>query len=195
MKLRSQSSRRVVLALAVCFSLCVFSALSLAEEPFKPTTVFLVRHAEKQVAAAGQPMISPSDPPLTEEGKTRAKNLARMLGKAGINTIITSQFLRTKQTAEPLAEALGLTTQVIPIAAHPTERGKVSPESVKNIVDKIFQSGGEAVLVVGHTNTLPDVIAMLGGGKISEIPETDYDNFFVVTVYEKGKAKVTRLSY
>jgi broad specificity phosphatase PhoE len=195
MNLRSQSSRRVCFALAVCFTLCVFSAPSLAEEPFKPTTVFLVRHAEKQVAAAGQPMISPNDPPLTEEGKTRAKNLARMLGKAGINTIITSQFLRTKQTAEPLAEALGLTTQVIPIAAHPTERGKVSPESVKNIVDKIFQSGGEAVLVVGHTNTLPEVIAMLGGGKISEIPETDYDNFFVVTVYEKGKAKVARMRF
>jgi broad specificity phosphatase PhoE len=154
-----------------------------------------VRHAEKQVATAGQPMMSPNDPPLTDEGKTRARNLARILGKAGINTIITSQFLRTKDTAQPLAEALGLTSQVIPIAAHPTERGKVSPESVKNIVDKIFKSGGEAVLVVGHTNTLPDVIAMLGGGNISEIPETDYDNIFVVTVYEKGKAKVARMRF
>jgi broad specificity phosphatase PhoE len=185
----------VGLLLFLFLTITAFPVFTQAEEPFKPTTVFLVRHAEKQVAAAGQQMMSPTDPPLTDEGKARAKNLARLLSKAKINLIITSQFLRTKQTAEPLAEALGLTANVIPIAADPADRTKVSQQSIKNIVEQIYQRSGEAVLVVGHTNTLPDVIAMLGGGKIAEIPETDYDNLFVVTVYEKGKARVARLSY
>ncbi len=195
MKLLTQQIRPLAFALAALLLIFTFPAANRAEEPFKATTVFLVRHAEKQVAAAGQPMTSPNDPPLTEEGKTRAKNLARMLSKAGINTIITSQFLRTKQTAEPLAESLGLTVNAIAIAADPADRNKVSPQSIKNIVDKIFASGGEAVLVVGHTNTVPDVIAMLGGGTVPPIPETDYDNLFVVTVYEKGKAKVARMRF
>src|ERR1044072_9453780 len=139
MILISQKTRAVLFTLAVLLTLCTFPIINRADEPFKPTTVILVRHAEKQVAVAGQPMVSPSDPPLTDEGKTRAKNLARMLSKAGVNTIITSQFLRTKQTAEPLAETLGLTLNAIPIAADPADRNKVSQQSIKNIVDKIYQ--------------------------------------------------------
>ena len=195
MKLLSQATRWLSIALTVLLALCTFPAANRAEEPFKVTTVFLVRHAEKQVAAAGQQMMSPADPPLTDEGKTRAKNLARLLGKAEIKTIITSQFLRTKQTAEPLADTLGVTTNVIAIAADPADRNKVSQQSIKNIVDKIYRSAGESVLVVGHTNTLPDVISMLGGGAVPAIPETDYDNLFIVTLYEKNKAKVVRLRF
>ncbi|MEW6129749.1 MAG: phosphoglycerate mutase family protein [Acidobacteriota bacterium] len=166
-----------------------------ADEPVKITTVYLVRHAEKQVVSSGQQMMSANDPPLTDEGKARARNLARMLGKADIKTIITSQYLRTKQTAEPLAESLNLTAIVLPISAAPADRNKVSEQSIKNIVEKIYQSGGESVLVVGHTNTLPEVIKMLGGGTIAEIPETDYDNLFIVTVLGKGKAKIARMRF
>lgn len=195
MKLLSQSIRPLFLAFAGVLILCAFPTAPRAEEPFKVTTIFLVRHAEKQVATSGQPMMSTNDPPLTDEGKTRAKNLSRMLTKAGVKTIITSQFLRTKQTAEPLAESLGLTTQVIPIAADPADRNKVSQQSIKNIVDKIYQNPGQSVLIVGHTNTLPDVIAMLGGDLVPVIPETDYDNLFIVTLYEKGKARVVQMKF
>lgn len=180
--------------LVVCLFL-FYSPIVRSDEPVKVTTVFLVRHAEKQVASQGQQMMSANDPPLTDDGKQRAKNLERMLAKAEIKTIITSQFLRTKQTAEPLAEALKIAPEVLPVAADPNDRTKVSQQSIKNIVDKIYQSNGGAVLVVGHTNTLPEIIKMLGAGSVAEIPETDYDNIFIVTVIDKGKAKVVRMRF
>lgn len=74
---------------------CVF--LVAPQEEFKPITVYLVRHAER----ADEPR---QDPPLTEKGTARAQELARILGNANIKAIITSQFSRTKLTAEPLAK-------------------------------------------------------------------------------------------
>ena len=89
----------ILLLLALMF-LC--APFAVAQEDFKPVTVFLVRHAEKE----DEPR---QDPPLKKEGVARSQELAKLLGAAGIKTIITSQFARTKQTAEPLATKLNLT--------------------------------------------------------------------------------------
>src|SRR4051812_32196327 len=68
-----------------------------SQDDFKVTTVFLVRHAEN----ASEPR---PDPPLLETGIARAELLARILAKSGVKAIYTSQFLRTRATAEPLAK-------------------------------------------------------------------------------------------
>jgi hypothetical protein len=71
----------------------------------------------------------------------------------------------------------------------------VSPQSIQAIIDRIHSRSGEAALVIGHSNTIPEVIKMLGGDVVPTIDEQKFDDLFVVTVYEKGKAKVAQLKY
>lgn len=164
------------------------ATVSPPENDFKVTTVFLVRHAEK----AANP---PEDPPLLETGSIRSQELARILGKAGIKAIYTSQFLRTKQTAEPLAKQLGIVIIAVPIKMSGSNPREISQESIKDVAEKVNQRAGENALIVGHSNTVPEVIRALGGDVVPTIDEKEFDDLFVVTVYGKGKAKVTHLKY
>lgn len=160
----------------------------LTAEEFKATTVFLIRHAEKADAP-------PEDPPLNEKGKLRSQELARMLGGSGIKAIYTSQFLRATQTAEPLARQLGLTAAVTPIKMNPSKPREVSEQSIAEIIAKIYERPGDAVLIIGHSNTIPEVIKMLGGDVVPRIDEKKFDDLFIVTVYGKGRAKVVQMKY
>jgi phosphohistidine phosphatase SixA len=159
-----------------------------AQSTFTPKVVFLVRHAEKADAPR-------QDPPLNDAGVVRAKELARMLESAGIKTIITSQFLRAKQTAEPLAQKLGLTAATMPIAMNPSNPQQVSEQSISEIVARVNERPGENVLVIGHSNTVPEVIRMLGGDVVPTIDEKKFDDLFVVTVVGPKQAKVVQLKY
>ena len=125
------------------------------------TTVFVVRHADK---------LSPTADALSPAGITRANQLAHVLGVAGIAAIYHSNTVRAQQTAQPLATALGIT----PVSYPPLD---VAPL----VADILANHGGERVLVVGHSNTVPDVIEELGGAPGSDLDEGDYDNLFSVT--------------
>ena len=166
--------------------LCVVTAF--AQDDFKPKTVFLVRHAEKE----DEPR---QDPPLKKEGVARSQELARLLANAGIKSIYTSQFTRTKSTAEPLATKLGLTVASISLKSNPANPRLIAEESTAEVVNKIMERPGENVMVVGHSNSVPDVIKMLGGDVVPTIDERKFDDLFIVTVYAKGKAKVTHMKY
>ena len=159
-----------------------------AQDDFKPVTVFLVRHAEREAEPR-------QDPPLNKEGIARSQELAKLLGAAGIKTIITSQFARTKQTAEPLATKLNLTATSISLRSNPTNPRLIAEESTAEVVNKILERPGESVLLVGHSNSLPDVIKMLGGDTVPTIDERTFNDLFIVTVYAKGKARVVHLKY
>lgn len=188
MKMISNRYCMAFLAVAMLLAVPVPAPTKTPEDPFKVTTVFLVRHAEKGTTP-------PNDPPLTSNGKARAGRLASILNKAGIRAIFTSQLQRTKETARPLAQAIGVVPVVVPVQSEPSDPTKVTEQSIKDLIEQIHQHSGEAVLIVGHTNTIPAVIAMLRADPIPNIPETEFDNLFVVTVYEKDKAKVVRLKY
>ena len=168
--------------------LLLLSSFVFAQTSEPVTTVFLVRHAER----AEEPR---QDPPLTEQGVARSQALARLLGAAGIKAIYTSQFSRTKLTAEPLANKLGVTPTALSLKISPTNPRQIAEESTKETVDKIMSHAGGSVLVVGHSNSIPDVIKMLGGDVAPAIDEKKFDDLFVVTVYAKGKAKVAHLKY
>ena len=172
----------VLLALLLCV------ATASAQDDFKPKTVFLIRHAERE----DEPR---QDPPLKKEGVARSQELARLLSNAGIKSIYTSQFARTKLTAEPLASKLGLTAASISLKSNPTNPRQIAEESTAEVVNKIMERPGENVLVVGHSNSIPDVIKMLGGDVVPTIDERTFDDLFIVTVYAKGKAKVTHMKY
>ena len=133
-----------------------------------PTVVILVRHAEK--AAPDPP---DGDPALTEAGHARALALADALAAAGVGAVITSQWRRTRQTAAPLAERLQIEPEVIS-----TSGAQAQPEAVADAIRA--RHLGQTVLVVGHSNTIPDVIAALGGPAIPELCESQYDDLFVL---------------
>lgn len=163
------------------------SAIS-SQDDFKAITVFLVRHAERADAPR-------EDPPLTEAGTARAQSLARILGKSGIKTVITSQYLRTKATAEPLAKQLGIASVAVSLKMTAANPRVGTSESIQEIVEKIYQKPGENALVIGHGNSVPDVIKALGGDVVPTMDEKEFEDLFVVTVYAKGRAKVTHLKY
>ena len=183
------------LSLLAVAGTCLF-VFSTAEQPvaaatqddFKPITVFLVRHAERADAPR-------EDPPLTEAGTTRAQSLARILGKSGIKTVITSQYLRTKATAEPIAKQLNIESVAVSLKTSASNPRQVTAESIQEITEKILARPGENALVIGHGNSVPDVIKALGGDVVPTMDEKEFDDLFVVTVYAKGKAKVTHLKY
>ena len=143
------------------------------------TTVILVRHAEK----ASTPT---ADPPLTSAGEARARSLLAAVREAGVNAIITTQFLRTKSTAAPVAAALGITPEVVAAtgATHP-----------RDVAAAIRQHAGQTVLVVGHSNTIPAIIAALGAREPPPICDEEYDDLYIVTVPPTGPAKLIEAKY
>ncbi len=180
--------RNLLLLIVLLVLPALFAQRAIAQEEFKPTTVFLVRHAEKETEPR-------QDPPLTKEGAARAQKLAELLSAAGIKNVYTSQFVRTKTTGEPLAAKLGTTVVVLPLKSNPDNPRLIAEESTASVVSKLLEHPGESSLLVGHSNSIPDVIKMLGGDAVPTIDEQKFDDLFIVTVYAKGKAKVVHLKY
>jgi len=161
---------------AVLGAVVVFAYFSTFEKPM--TTIILVRHAEKNIEPSNP------DPDLSPAGQARAQELARMFGAAGIKAIYATQYKRTQQTVKPLAEKLGLSATTVD--------AKNTAELVKQIR---AQHNGDVVFIAGHNNTVPEIIAALGGPQIPIIPETEFDNLYVVTIYRVGQAKLLKMKY
>ncbi|HKO41771.1 MAG TPA: phosphoglycerate mutase family protein [Pyrinomonadaceae bacterium] len=151
----------------------------LAQTPQPPLTVILARHAEKEVVPPEN-----KDPNLSMAGQTRAQELARMFGGAGVTSIYATQFKRTQQTVKPLADKLGLTATIV--------EAQKTPDLVKLLR---ASKPGEVVFLAGHNNSVPEIIAALGGPKMPIIPETEYDNLFILTVQGDGSAKLLKMKY
>ncbi len=182
-------TQKLLCATLLC---ALFGTAATAYAPFKVTTVFLVRHAEKQSNA--------TDTELSDVGHKRAQRLAEVLAKASVKAIYTSQFQRTKQTAAPLAQALGLTPTEIKVESVQNPAGQMagsslSPLTLKNYGDAISQNGGQTALIVGHSNSTPAIIAKLGIVQPVTIPDSEYDNLYMVTIYAKGKATLAQIKY
>ena len=156
----------------------VFSAGPAAmDQP--PMTLILVRHAEKKI-------VSPEnkDPDLSPAGLERAEELARMFGGAGVTAIYATQYKRTQQTVKPLADKLGLTVNQV--------EAKETAELVKQIRAR---GAGQVIFIAGHNNSVPEIIAAMGGPKMPIIPETEYDNLYILTVQSDGSAKLLKMKY
>lgn len=140
------------------------------------TTVFLVRHAEKQS--------DDSDPSLNAGGRIRSQQLAQVLRSAKLHVCIASQFQRTQQTAKPSA-ALATVKLLV--------RSAGREQTLAEEIRKDFN--GKNVLFVGHSNTVPSLLKHLGVKDVPAIGESDYDNLFVVQISDTGQTSVLRLHY
>jgi broad specificity phosphatase PhoE len=161
---------------AILGAVAVFAYFATFRRPV--TTVILVRHAEK--------IIDPNnaDVDLSDAGQARAQEIARIFGDTGINAIYATQYRRTQETVKPLSDKTG-----VPITI-------VNSKNTADLLAQIrAQHSGQTILVAGHNNTVPEIIAALGGPQYPIIPESEYDNLFIVTVYRTGKAKVVKMKY
>ncbi|MEP6617744.1 MAG: phosphoglycerate mutase family protein [bacterium] len=166
--------RSIIAALA-----CAPLALA-AQSAAAPTTVIVVRHAEKAAEPA-------ADPPLNAAGKARADALVDLVKDAGITAIVSTQFQRTRQTAAPLAAKLGITTEIADARL---------PQHPRLVADSVLAKyRGKTVLVVGHSNTVAAIVAALGAPLPASVCDAEYDNAFVVTIPANGAATVTHLHY
>lgn len=155
-----------------------FTSKQSAEKQYseqKPLVVFLVRHAEKTDAGR--------DPGLTEAGKDRSLELAKILRSAKIEHVHSSDYIRTRETAEPTANKLGLTTEIY------------DPRDLESLAQKLRDTGGTH-LVVGHSNTTPSMVRLLGGDPSTEINEkSEYDRLYIVTNSGDGNISSVLIRY
>ena len=123
----------------------------------EPSMIYLIRHGEKAPEE--------KDPALTPQGTQRARNIAAMLSKTGIAHVFSTPTNRTRQTAQPLAQASGLTVQLY------------DPKTPQALVAKVKTLTGP-VLVVGHSNTLPELVRLFGGQAGPDIADNEYDRLY-----------------
>jgi phosphohistidine phosphatase SixA len=150
---------------------------TIASPAVAQSTVFVVRHAER--ADAGKPV---TDPDLSPAGDARAEALASALQDAGITAIFVTQLKRTEQTAAPLAKALGLTPVVLP------------QDNTAGLIARLEKHTGNA-LVVGHSNTVPEIVKLLGVSSPVTVGDTEFDHLFVVVRPVMGAPSVILLRY
>jgi broad specificity phosphatase PhoE len=140
--------------------------------------IFVLRHTDK--------LRGPGQDGLDDKGVLRAKLLARMLADSGVTRAYCSKAIRTLQTIEPLQRKLGASL-VIEKAEGETHAAKVIA-AVKSLPPETV------VLVVTHTDTVPEIIAGLGGGPIEEIADNQFDKLFVLFRSGAG-ASLAKLKY
>lgn len=145
------------------------------------TVVLVVRHAEKAGPSG--------DVPLSAAGEARAKALVAVGREAGVSAIITTPFMRTRQTAAPLATALGITPEELDVGRDVATHAKAIADLVRS------RMSGRTVLVVGHSNTVPAIVHALGGPKRPDLCDESYDELFTVIVSEAGAARLVHARY
>ena len=160
--------------LVIAFGFWLVSAAS-------TTTVFVMRHAEKQTSNPND-----SDPPLAPAGEARALELEQLFGRApkgnGLDSIIVSEFRRTQDTVRPLANRLG-----IPVITMPADNPSATAKRA------LSENRGGRVLIVGHSDTVPEIVKELADVDVGPMSESEYGILYLVTVPRFSRAAVTRL--
>ncbi|HBY87508.1 MAG TPA: histidine phosphatase family protein [Colwellia sp.] len=132
-------------------------------------TLYLVRHAEKQTDV--------KNPPLTQCGEERAKQLAILLSKAEIKSVYSTNYQRTMSTAAPLSNREKITIENY----NPRELEQFSLH---------LHNRKENALIVGHSNTTPQLTQLLSNQKVDELTEKEYQMLYQVQFIE-GKSQLT----
>lgn len=137
---------------------------------------FLVRHAEKREG---------ENPGLTDEGRLRAHRLAFILEQAGLDVGFTTPYNRTMSTINPMSIRYQL-----PVMGY-------EPDKQQQLLDTLLiKNPGERVLIVGHSNTLPQLLNhLVGEERYASLPDTMYDRLFVVFSKGVGLSRVHEFRY
>jgi broad specificity phosphatase PhoE len=161
----------------ILFAFCIIISIHSCSQTQEAKTIFLVRHAEKQLVG--------DDPELSVAGNARAKKLGQILADKNIANVYSTNTIRTISTVQPLVDAKnGLKIEIYDAKNH--------NELVKNLRSR----KGNAV-VVGHSNTIHHVANYFVGNreKFPELEDVEYDFIFIVTLEKDGSSKVERKLY
>lgn len=134
--------------------------------------VYLVRHAEKADDRT-------DDPPLAIAGRIRVQTLKALLSDVDLNHVRTTDWKRTRDTARPFAEEAGFEFTIY------------DPRELENVAGEIMAEPGRH-LVVGHSNTTPQLVAALGGDPAGAINDLEYDRLYILVI-QPGRPTVTTL--
>ena len=153
-------------------SLCFFSC---------SRSIYIVRHAEKVASTDSAAKMMANDLPLSEAGKVRAIVLKDELNNKHIKHIYSTKTVRTMATAGPLSQAIKINVEIY--------------SNIDSLVNLIKSTKGNA-LIVGHSNTVDDIVNKLcGQTKIAaDLKDVEYDNLFVIKFRGK-KALFDRRKY
>jgi phosphohistidine phosphatase SixA len=149
--------------------------------PLAAQTVILVRHAEKA-------QVPGNDPPLSKAGTARAEALQDALRHATVRHVIVTSRRRTTLTAADVIAARHLTPVVIPYGDGESAQVAALAAAVRRVPK------GDAVLVVGHSNTVPRIIAALGGPKLPDLCDASYSTIFVLEL-DSSPPRLVRAHY
>lgn len=142
--------------------------------------LFCVRHCEK--AKDGT-----KDPDLTAEGQARAEQLGRILADAGLTRVCATPYKRTQHTAEAVRAKAATKPS---LETYPPEAQPVFLESL------LAGGGGKRYLIVGHQNTIPEMLNhLLGKVQFYNLGDYEYDKLFIVSTKGVGKTEVVQTSY
>ncbi len=147
-------------------------------QPTPGVTFVVVRHAEKADD-------DPRDPMLTQAGRARAAALATLLDGQPLAAAYSTAFTRTQQTAQPSASAAGIVVTTY-------AGGLPAAEFAAQLRNR---HAGGTVLVVGHSNTVPDLVAALCNCEVAPLGDGDYGNLYRVGVDGEGHVRLDLTSY
>jgi broad specificity phosphatase PhoE len=155
-------------------ALTIVILLAPARAALAQEAIYVVRHAERADQSA--------DSALSTAGIGRSYTLRDLLRNAGVTKIFTSPLRRTIDTAAPLAAAVHVTPRVMPTA--------------DALAEAIAASGPrDRVLVVGHSNTVPELLRALHVEETVAVAEDEYDNLFIVIPQKEGRPVLLRLKF
>jgi broad specificity phosphatase PhoE len=159
---------------AMLFPACVLisACASTPAPPATASTLYLVRHAEKDLAAG-------KDPPLTPAGRTRAEQLSTLLAKVPLEAIYSTATQRTRQTAAPTAQAHGLAI---------LEYDASDAVTFASQLRQRYPHGN--VLIIGHSNTLPALVRALCHCTVGEMDEATYGIRYTVQFDSAGRSQL-----
>lgn len=142
---------------------------------------FIIRHAEKAIVTKDSAGYTPANPPLSEAGQVRAFVLREELKNKHIRNIFSTNYFRTISTAQPLKEQLG----DVPVQLY-----NPSKDSLNSFIEKILVIKKGNTLIIGHSNTVDDIVNKLAGEtKIpADLKDSAYDNLYIIT--RKGKKMI-----
>jgi len=171
---------RIARAIVCLYAVSSCGSAAAESRPAAPSpgvkTIIVVRHAEAEVSPSG------ADPALTADGRARAFELGRTLADTQLHAVFITHYQRSRQTAEPLPRHAGEKPTVI--------------DAVPAILTALrAEPWGATALVIGHSNTVPELVRGLTGQALPADEPIIFDRMWIVTMTRDGGTSLLRLHY